>query len=88
MEDIPAGRSTKNVDFEIPSPKKVYNPIGNDSQWSFGWQGNEKSSFNRANNSKGTSISTKVSIRTTTQAALSSARGRESGRKKSSSRWM
>lgn len=39
MEDIPAGKSTQSP-AEIPSPKKVHNPIGNDSQWSFGWGGN------------------------------------------------
>lgn len=54
MEDIPAGKSS----VEIPSPKKVSNPIGTQSQWSFGWQGNEKSVFNRANDSKGTYLFT------------------------------
>lgn len=39
MEDIPAGKSTQSP-AEIPSPKKIHNPIGNDSQWSFGWGGN------------------------------------------------
>ena len=64
MEDIPAGKSTQSP-AEIPSPKKAHNPIGNNSQWSFGWGGNEKNSFNRGNNSKGTSNLIYVSIATT-----------------------
>lgn len=53
MEDIPAGRVTKSTS-EIFTPKKVSNPIGSDSQWSFGWQGGEKS-FAKGGSSKGTS---------------------------------
>lgn len=52
MEDIPAGKMTQSA-TSFPSPKKVHNPIGSESQWSFGWQGGEKNVFNRANNSKG-----------------------------------
>lgn len=52
MEDIPAGRVTKSTS-EIFTPKKVSNPIGSESQWSFGWQGGEKNVFAKGNNSKG-----------------------------------
>jgi hypothetical protein len=52
MEDIPAGKMTQSA-IEFPSPKKVNNPIGSQSQWSFGWQGSEKTVSNHANNSKG-----------------------------------
>jgi len=69
MEDIPAGKSTQSP-AEIPSPKKVHNPIGNDSQWSFGWGGNDKNSINRANNSKGISNLIYVSIAITIKVVL------------------
>lgn len=50
MEDIPAGKLTKSF-IELPTPKKS-NPIGIESQWSFGWQGGEKNIFNKSNSSK------------------------------------
>lgn len=68
MEDTPAGKSSN----EIPSPKKVSNPIGTQSQWSFGWQSNDRPVFNRANDSKGTSPFTQASTAITTRAASSS----------------
>jgi hypothetical protein len=52
MEEKPAGRITSSNDL-IDSPKKKSNPIGIESQWSFGWQGNSKDVFNRPNSSKG-----------------------------------
>ena len=70
MEDIPAGKVTSSAN-EVPSPKKSYNPIGTSSQWSFGWQGNEKPVFNRPNNSKGRTSVIQVSIIITTRAASS-----------------
>lgn len=52
MEDIPAGRVTKSTS-EIFTPKKANNPIGSESQWSFGWQGGEKNIFAKGGSSKG-----------------------------------
>ncbi len=51
MEDIPAGKLTKTYS-DLPTPKKANNPIGIESQWSFGWQGGEKNIFNKSNSSK------------------------------------
>lgn len=68
MEDIPAGKVSTSTN-EMPSPKKTYNPIGTASQWSFGWQGNEKPVFNRPNNSKGRRSVIQVSIIITIRAA-------------------
>ena len=51
MEDTPAGKLTKSF-TELPTPKKANNPIGIESQWSFGWQGGEKNIFNKSNSSK------------------------------------
>lgn len=56
MEDSPAGKKTSGNTF-VESPKKTPNPVTNQSQWSFGWQANNKDAYNRANNSKGTSPS-------------------------------
>lgn len=53
MEDKPAGKLTSN-NPTVESPKKVFNPIGTESQWSFGWNNGSKDIFNRPNNSKGT----------------------------------
>jgi hypothetical protein len=56
MEDIPAGKLTQSTS-EIPTPKKVFNPLGSESQWSLGWQkGSEKTIFNQPNNSKGSRL--------------------------------
>lgn len=52
MEEKPAGRTTTSNDL-AGSPRKTSNPIGIQSQWSFGWQGNAKDVVNRPNNSKG-----------------------------------
>lgn len=81
MEDIPAGKSS----IEVPSPKKVSNPIGTQSQWSFGWQANDRPVFNRANDSKGTFPFTQASTATTTRAASCSVipRAASGSRKKS-----
>ena len=57
MEDIPAGRSTKS-NSEVFTPKKASNPIGSESQWSFGWQGGEKGVFAKGSSSKGSSTLT------------------------------
>lgn len=57
MDNIPAGKVTSGGDSGQPSPKKTFNPIGTESQWSFGWQGNNKDIFNGSNNSKGNSSS-------------------------------
>lgn len=54
MEDKPAGRITPN-NPPMDSPKKVFNPIATESQWSLGWNNGSKDIFNRSNNSKGTS---------------------------------
>jgi hypothetical protein len=72
MEEIPAGKCSN----EVPSPKKVSNPIGSQSQWSFGWQGNDKPVFNRPNDSKGKALPMKVLTTTTTRAASCSGRTR------------
>ena len=52
MEDKPAGKITPN-NPPVDSPKKVFNPIGTESQWSLGWNNGNKDVFNRPNNSKG-----------------------------------
>ena len=36
----------------IESPKKVFNPIGTQSQWSLGWQGNTSDIFNKSQMAK------------------------------------
>lgn len=51
-EDRPAGKVTAS-NAVVDSPKKAFNPIGSQSQWSFGWQGGSKDTSNQANNSKG-----------------------------------
>lgn len=53
MEEKPAGKITPS-NPPVDSPKKVFNPIGTQSQWSLGWNNGSKDIFNRANNSKGT----------------------------------
>jgi len=53
MEDLPAGKLTTS-NPPVDSPKKVFNPIGTESQWSLGWNSGSKDIFNRPNNSKGT----------------------------------
>lgn len=53
MEDKPAGKLT-TTNPPVDSPKKVFNPIGTESQWSLGWNNGSKDVFNRPNNSKGT----------------------------------
>jgi hypothetical protein len=55
MEEHPAGKIATGNSF-IESPKKVSNPIGIESQWSLGWQGNTKDIFNKPNSSKGMDI--------------------------------
>lgn len=80
MEDRPAGKVTSTNTAPVESPKKVSNPIGTQSQWSFGWQGNTKEVFNRPNNSKGNASPTQDSTSTTTRVASVSASRREAGR--------
>jgi hypothetical protein len=52
MEDTPAGQSTLSNSSFVSSPKKVHNPIGIESQWSLGWQGNVKEVINRPTSAK------------------------------------
>ena len=52
MEEIAAGKHT-SATTEVLSPRKVYNPIGTSSQWSFGWQANDRALYNKENSSKG-----------------------------------
>ena len=78
MDEIPAGKVTPTVPMD--SPKKN-NPIASQSQWSFGWQGGAKDTYNKPNNSKGTIHIIEVSTRITTRAVLfSGGRRRAVGR--------
>jgi hypothetical protein len=68
MEEGPAGKKTAGNSF-VESPKKTVNTATNQSQWSFGWNGGAKDSWNRPNSSKGTLQDTQGSTPTTTRAA-------------------
>ena len=70
MEDSPAGKKTCGNEF-IPSPKKTVKPMTNQSQWSFGWQGNSNNANNKPNSSQGIPIQIQVSNPTTIKAASS-----------------
>lgn len=75
MEEQAAGRTTVSTDL-AGSPRKTSNPIGIQSQWSFGWQGNSKDVYNRPNNSKGKFRQSQDSISTTIRvASLSESKG-------------
>lgn len=80
MEERPAGKVTSTNTAVMDSPKKVSNPIGTQSQWSFGWQGNNKDVFNRPNNSKGNGFATQDSTSTTIRVASVSAIRKQGGR--------
>ena len=83
MEEKPAGKLTvKNEIMDSPS-KRSNNPIGSQSQWSFGWQGNPRDVVNRQNNSQGTTMSIQGSIFTTTRAASHSGVKKKHGNKHS-----
>jgi len=51
MDFQAAGQLSNSQVISSPT-KKVYNPIGTDSQWSFGWNSNNKDVFNRPQSSK------------------------------------
>lgn len=80
MEERPAGKVTSTNTAVMDSPKKVSNPIGTQSQWSFGWQGNNKDVVNRPNNSKGNGSATQDSTSTTIRVASVSAIRKQGGR--------
>jgi hypothetical protein len=61
-------------------PRKHYNPIGSESQWSLGWQGTE-SQITRTTSSKSTHLFIKVSQATTTRAVSSLVTTRLTGRR-------
>ena len=69
MEDIPAGRRIR-TDSQPITPRKANNPIGSQSQWSFGWQGNEPKAMNTANSSKGNSVFIQALAPITTKVAF------------------
>ena len=67
----------------MESPKKASNPIGIESQWSLGWQGNSKDVFNRPNNSKGIHRSIQdLTIITTKATSYSETPATEPGQKR------
>lgn len=61
MEDKFAGKQTPS-NPPVDSPKKVFNPIGTQSQWSLGWNTGSKDIFNKPNSSKGISQMIQVLI--------------------------
>jgi hypothetical protein len=75
MEDIPAGRRIR-TDSEPITPRKASNPIGIQSQWSFGWQANEPKVMNTAASSKGNPYFIQALTLITTKVASTSETGR------------